>query len=128
MAGSLLADLEAAAGNSVGYNQTNANMIGTTTFQSFGTAPAILAAGNVNSNFGLQIGQPNGASPFIGFWGATPIQAPNANTYNTIVGMTGNAGNTANAANMATNGNIGNTAWTMGGIVAALKAAGILQQ
>lgn len=77
---------------------------------------------NVPQSDGNQFGQT--ALELIGFWGATPIAQPSpaANVHTVAAGSV-----TAVFVNTSFDGSVGATAYTIGDIVAVLKAAGLLK-
>jgi len=90
--------------------------------------PAITETSNLTQDFvpqnsdGHQVG--SSALAYIGFWGAVPVQqpgSPSGNVHTVTAGST-----TAVYVNSSFDGSVGSSAYTIGDIVVALKAAGIL--
>lgn len=82
---------------------------------------------NVDDSYpsgGTLLGQ--NANDLIGFWGAAPsaqsAQAPAGNVHTVTAGST-----TAVFVNTSFDGSVGSTAYTVGDIVAVLKAIGLLK-
>ncbi len=85
------------------------------------TSTPLTVRDNVPQSDGHQLGQ--SASELIGFWGATPIvqPVPAANVHTVAAGSV-----TSVFVNTTFDGSNGSSAYTVGDIVAALKAAGLL--
>lgn len=76
----------------------------------------------LNTTTGTKIG--TATSQKLGFWNVTPVIQPSGT--GELIGFTGNGATNANAVNFAANGNSGTASYTLGDVVKALKAVGVL--
>ncbi len=90
--------------------------------------PSITNSSNLTQDFvpqnsdGHQVGA--SALAYIGFWGAVPVQQPGSPSGN-VHTVTAGAG-AAVKVDSSFDGSVGSSAYTIGDIIVALKAAGIL--
>ncbi len=94
------------------------------------TGNLLLYAGDyTSSNTGKRIGvqiQSNGSAALVGLFGATPVVQPTQpGTHNTTAGYTPGS-STAVTVDGTFQGGTGSSAYTIGDIVTALKALGVL--